>query len=173
MKYLTHTVLHHQPQRALRDSFGLDSAACWCVWLTSPATPAARLLAKATPLQHSHECQTKQPKSSQLALHPEFSFENVVRTGNNDSSTASESIEGIQLRDLAHSRSPSHSTSGTPASDPPSPSPAHKSPTWLTPPPPPIHNPSHSKHRPPIPLNNLPPLPPTPTSTPPPQRPSQ
>ena len=36
MRYLTHSLLHQQtPGRGCRDSFGLDSACCWCCFLTS------------------------------------------------------------------------------------------------------------------------------------------
>ena len=36
MRYLTHCLLHQQiPRRGRRDSFGLDSARCWCCFLTS------------------------------------------------------------------------------------------------------------------------------------------
>lgn len=165
MRYLAHAVLHHREtyrHRAVRESFGLDSAACWCGLLTLPASPAAHALATAaTALQLVNGARRKRPE--RLTLHPEFSWEFVVRASDN-TSTVDASIESIELRNLthspSHSRSPSHSTS---ASDPPSP--ALQSPSWPTPPPLAVHK-QHNL-QPPIPLNNLPPIPmPNPTPLP-------
>lgn len=173
MRYLTHAILHHceeNPHRAVRDSFGLDSAACWCSLLTSPALPAAHSLANvpAAILHHHHSI--KKRETNRLTLHPEFSFENVILTGAATLAN-SESYEGIELRDLSRRRPHSHSTR---ASAPPSPAPSlpAQSPAWPTPPPPAahrrLHNHNHPQHNHPIPLNNLPRLPATSNNPPPP-----
>lgn len=170
MRYLTHIVLHRpdsHPHREVRDSFGLDSAACFCGVLTSPAVPAAYALAKAAAILHPRRLLTRKPSTNTLTLHPEFSLEDVspAGTGSNASLSARESLGGIELRDLAHSRSRSPSaTSGNAASSLAA-SPPPPSSTWLTPPPPALH-PSKPHNPPTSPLNNLPPLPPNPPTIP-------
>ena len=52
MRYATHLLLARSeveiPRRAIRDSFGLGSAGCWCCVLTSPIVPTSHQLRYST-----------------------------------------------------------------------------------------------------------------------------